>query len=313
MHQFESGFFTRQKAWHGLGEVVPEPPANANEALEKAGLNWEVSACPAYAMLPDESTIFTPYNVLVRSNDHRVLGIVKDRWTNYQNTDAFEWTVPLIESGHWTYEAAGSLREGEQCWILLKQQEVEIVPNDLLRQYLMVAWAHDGKSANYIQPTSIRVVCQNTLSQALHEQGVLRFAVRHSQFVKMNMEQIKHLLDITTAGFEQQREAFTNMAKKQIKKKKVEQILDDLFPIVDLEGKAKTIALKRRDLVETVIEQGSGIQENGLAGTQFGVFAGISEAVEHFLGENRIKDRGDNILFYKGRKVLDKAFELLAV
>lgn len=313
MHQFESGFFVRQPAWHGLGEVLPEPPNNASEALEQAGLNWRVDLCPMSTLSVTEERINTSYKAIVRSSDDRVLGIVKDRWESYQNADAFEWTVPLIESKHWTYEAAGSLRQGEQCWILLKQDEVEIVSNDLLRQYLMVVVAHDGKSANYVQPTSIRVVCQNTLNQALNEQGVARFAVRHSQFVKMNMEQIKNLLNITTAAFEEQRAVFTKMAQKQIKKKKITEVLDTLFPIEGLEGRTQTTALKKRSVLEDAIEHGSGIQENGLAGTNYGVYVGISEALEHFLGGERIKDRGENILFFNGRKVLDKAFDLLAV
>jgi len=50
-----------------------------------------------------------------------------------------------------------------------------------------------------------------------------------------------------------------------------------------------------------------------LAGTHYGVYSGISEAVEHYLGGNRITDRGENILFRNGRIVLDKAFDLLRV
>ncbi len=312
-HEFESGFFSRQPAWHGLGEVLPEPPKNALEALKKSGLDWNVNTMPLYANSPAEEWIDTPYNALVRSSDKKVLGVVKGRWTPYQNIDAMEWTIPLIESGHWEYEAAGSLKKGERCWALLRQRTIEIVPNDELRQYLMVCWAHDGKSANFIQPTSVRVVCMNTLNAALNEAGVMRFAVRHSQFVKLNMENIKELLQITTDSFETQRIEFQKMAQKQIAPKKVGVILDELFPASDKAGKAQTISEQKRDIIESLIDHGSGIQENGLAGTHYGVYSGISEAVEHYLGGNRITDRGENILFRGGRQILDKAFELLRV
>jgi phage/plasmid-like protein (TIGR03299 family) len=308
---FESGMFVRQPAWHGLGNVLDYVP-NPLEAFESSGLNWRVNKCPLFADTPDERRVKTPYYGIVRDSDDAVLGTAKGRWVCYQNEDAFAWTVPLVESGKWEFETAGSLKGGERCWALLKQNEVEIVPKDILRQYLMVCWSHDGMTSNFIQPTSVRVVCNNTLNMALREEGVSRMAVRHSQFVVMKMDAIRELYLETAAQFDSQVQAFRKLAKKKLSKAKIEAVLDELFPIGETEGKALTYAANRRELVEDAVIHGSGIQEHKLEGTAYGVLMGVTEAVEHFLGGNKITDRGENIMWRQGRVLSDKAFELLA-
>jgi len=310
-HEFESGFFTRQPAWHNLGNVLPEPPASTHEAMLQAGLDWRVNVNPLFANLPNEEWLPTGFNAIIRDSDTKVMGICKDRWTPYQNEDAFAWSLPLIESGEFEYEAAGSLKGGRNCWILLRHGDVEIVENDKLRQYLMVMWSHDGKTANIVQPTSIRVVCNNTLQQALNEKGITRLAVNHSQFVSLNMETTKEILGVANSSFENQVAEFRKLASKTLTKEKQGFLLNEIFPEVTEEGKAQTINIQNRKMIEELVQNGSGIKEHGLEGTAFAFYQGVSEAVEHFLGGNRIKDRGANILFGKGREILDKTFALV--
>jgi len=309
-HEFESGFFSRQPAWHNLGTVLEEPPQTSYEALIQSGLDWRVEVNPLFANTRTEEWLSTGYNAIMRNTDMRVLGICKDRWTPYQNEKAFEWCLPLIESGSFEYEAAGSLRQGENCWILLKHRDVEIVENDTLRQYLMVFWSHNGKAANVVQPTSIRVVCNNTLQQALNEKGINRVSVTHSQFVELNMEKVKQILGISQVSFDNQIAEFRALTNKKLTKQQVGYLLDEIFPPVEELGKAKTIRDKNRELVESLFRDGSGIKENGLEDSAFAFYQAVSEGVEHYLGGNRIKDRGMNILFGSGRETLDKAFAL---
>lgn len=309
-HMFESGMFVRQAAWHGLGEVIEHVP-NPLEAFEVSSLNWRVNKCPLLADTPREERISTPYHAIVRESDDAVLGVVKDRWTCYQNEDAFAWTVPLVESAKWQFETCGSLKGGQRCWILLKQGEVEVVPGDIINQYLMVCWAHDGMSSNFIQPTSIRVVCNNTLTMALNERGIDRHAVRHSQFVEMRMDAIRELYLEASERFEAQVKEFRMLAKKKLNKKKIENIIDVLFPLGDKTGKGLTIAQKKRDLAFEAITAGSGIQEFKLGGTAYGVMMGLNEASEHFLGGDRITDRGEYVLFRQGNLFNEKLLELV--
>ena len=55
MHNFESGFFVREPAWHGMRTVIKDAP-DSKEAIKVAGLDWKVLQAPICA-IPDESCV----------------------------------------------------------------------------------------------------------------------------------------------------------------------------------------------------------------------------------------------------------------
>ena len=105
-HYFESGFFVREAAWHGLGTVLQNAP-NTREAIRLAGLDWQVNLQPVFARVDGSHDIACEDSrAMVRSihlpnGDVRddVLGIVGDRYTPLQNTEAFAWFDPLVADG----------------------------------------------------------------------------------------------------------------------------------------------------------------------------------------------------------------------
>jgi len=44
---FETGFFVREPAWHGLGTIVQDAPTSA-DALHLAELDWTVEQKPVF-------------------------------------------------------------------------------------------------------------------------------------------------------------------------------------------------------------------------------------------------------------------------
>ena len=312
-HEFESGFFTKKEAWHKLGNLLENAP-NTDEAYNKSGLIWEVYKEQLLRQIsnPDGTTILDPVGMraLCRSTDQRVLGYCSDSYEIYQNKDAFEWCQPLIESGYWTYDAAGSLKKGEMCWILLKQAEVQLIPNDTLKEYLLVLWAHNGSKANIILPTAIRVVCMNTLNYAL-EAGGSRATIRHSSNVKLKMEEVKDMYNLYHNMFEVQRKMYVAMIDTKLTDPQVEQYVESVFPVSDeLEGKALTNINRKVDFIKSMaFGKAAGHEQLGIRNTVYGAYMAVSESVEHYLGGNRIKDRGVNILFGSGSEINDRAFK----
>ena len=95
-HEFESGFFTRKAAWHGLGEVLDFAPSNWKEALAASGLGWHVSKRPLMFVAPStelENPIIVSHSTeqfaLVRDTDNSVLGYCKNAYMPLQNAEAF--------------------------------------------------------------------------------------------------------------------------------------------------------------------------------------------------------------------------------
>ena len=196
-HEFESGMFVKEEAWHKLGVVVEEAPS-VEEAYELSGLNWNVELKPSFINIGDKAVATGDFAV-VRDKDNSIFGTVGDRYTPYQNREAFEWCRPLVESDFWHMESAGSLKGGRVCWSLLKQGETEVVSGDNLKQYLLLTWSHDGSKSVMVTPTTIRVVCNNTLQMALDNSNEIS-KVRHTASMMPRLDEIRKMYEISSVG-----------------------------------------------------------------------------------------------------------------
>jgi len=170
-HEFETGFFTKQAAWHRLGTVLDQPPT-IEQGLIEAGLDWQVKLEEIYCRNGNpsgwgDSIPIKTHKAVIRESDSSVLGIVSDRYKPLSNKQAFEFFAPLVEDGTVELEAAGSLMEGKKVWVLAKYaQNVEIKEGDELLPYLLLATGHDGKLSITCKNTPVRVVCWNTMQAA---------------------------------------------------------------------------------------------------------------------------------------------------
>jgi len=176
-HLVESMFSVREKPWHyemtkDVTKLIQEAPTSL-EALEYAGLNWNVYAKAVY---DGDGMVIPGYVANTRDSDNSVLGIVSSRYSIVQNRDAFDFTDNLIGSDM-RYETAGSLKNGKQVWLLGKMPE-RYIAGDKTEPYICFTNTHDGTGAVRVCMTPVRVVCNNTLNVAL--QGAKRsWSTRH--------------------------------------------------------------------------------------------------------------------------------------
>ena len=309
----ESMFSVKETPWHQQGEVLKDYPTT-EVAYEKSGLNWTVEKVPLMYNYKDEMHTSDEF-ALVRDKDGLPLGYCKEGYEIFQNKDGFEWCRPLVETDLWKYETAGSLRNGIVGWILLKQGEIELVHKDILKQYLLLTWAHDGSKTVQPMSTSIRVVCNNTLTAALNE-ATNRNRVKHTSKMIMKLEEIRKLYETTKEQFEHQKEIFSRMLDFKMSEGQIneyiDKVMENAFHITNLndmeESKKKTISQNVRATLIDGAFNGTGTAELGIGNTMYGVFNGLEEAVEHSLGGKRVKDRGMNILFGTGRNIVDTAY-----
>lgn len=309
---FESGFFVRQEAWHGMGHVVQTPPGNAVDACQKAGLDWDVAKLPLFFTHGGQE-IPTKYYAIVREGDNKVFGQCTREYHPLQNFDAMEWCEPLLDTELWTYETAGSLKEGQVCWVLLKQDETQIVPNDVFKRYLLFTWNHSGRQASTIRPVSIRVVCANTLRAAMGEEGQDSIRrVWHTSEQWRRLEEIRKFYKMTSLEFARQQDIFRRFADVTWNDSQLEFFVEKAVPMPEEEGGRKlTIFQKHRDaLAEMVVDgKASGAKQLGIKNTAYGAFMAATEFYEHYYGGGRVKDRGTNILYGTGCRIMDNIFE----
>lgn len=281
-HQFESGFFVNKGAWHGLGTVLDNPPSTA-QAIQEAGLNWQVKEQPIYTENQRGLSPIATHKSLVRSTDHQLLGIVSQQYSPLQNQDAFSWFDFLLHEGDVSLESAGSLKEGKRVWILAKinQDASDILKDDAVEPYLLLSNSHDGSTAVWIQFTPIRVVCANTLSLALsRRQQDLKsgraFSIRHQGNLQHKLSQAKTALDFARQNFAIAVEEYKAMANHQLNSDDL-----DLYLSLVLDNEQPQ-SLRAYPQIVSNFEEGRG--NNGQ--TLWDAYNGVTEWLDHQRGNN---------------------------
>ncbi len=166
-----SFFSVKQKAWHGLGQIVEDYPTSA-EALKFAGLDYEVIKAPNTHILPSSNKVVSESSFFTyRSDNEAILGdkVGKD-YHIVQNREAFNFFDAIVGNGEGImYETAGALGDGERIFITAKLPGYIRVGNgdDVTEKYIFLTTSHDGSGSITAAFTPIRIVCQNTLNASL--------------------------------------------------------------------------------------------------------------------------------------------------
>lgn len=221
-----SFFSVKEKAWHGLGQIVEGYPTS-KEALQLAGLDFEVKKMPNIHRLANGTeTISDTSFFTYRTDNGAVLG--DKLGTDYnivQNTDAFTFFDSIVGGDGIMYETAGALGRGEKIFITAKLPDyIKVGSDDLIEKYIFLTTTHDGSSSITAAFTPIRIVCQNTLSMALHNcSNVVK--IRHTKNAEQNLKEAHKIMGITNKLSEHLDGIFNQWAKVRMTDKQVLQLI----------------------------------------------------------------------------------------
>ena len=233
----ETMFSVREKPWHGLGTIVEEAKTS-KEAIELAGLNWNVVNKPIYT----DGMKIPNYVANIRDSDNSVLGIVTNRYQIVQNSEAFDFTDSLLNE-QVKYETAGSLFNGKKIWLLAKMPSTKIL-DDEVEPYICFTNTHDGSGAVRCIMTPVRVVCNNTLNLALST-AKRAWSTRHVGDIMQKLEQAKKSLGLANNYIEELSKTADIMANTKISEEEVNNIVSSLFPINEEDSDRKKNNMKQ--------------------------------------------------------------------
>lgn len=195
--------------WHGLGESMDEG-ATIDEWRIAAGLDWELERRAVYYSVTETTdghaknvpTIIEGRKALVRSDTQVCLSIMSDRYKIVQPKDILEFYRDLVEDSHFTIETAGSLKGGKKIWALARGNlDLRISGQDLIKPYLLLATACDGTMSTVGDLTTVRVVCNNTLTMAVGSNGAAA-AIRIPHSRTFDPDAVKQELGVVEERFE---------------------------------------------------------------------------------------------------------------
>lgn len=221
-----SFFSVKEKAWHGLGQIIDQFP-NSAEALRFAGLDYEVVKRPNIHRLDNGIEIISDNSFYsYRPDTGAVLG---DKLGNdyevIQNVEAFAFFDAIVGGDGIQFETAGALGKGERIFITAKLPEyIKVGNNDLIEQYLFLTTSHDGYGSITAAFTPVRVVCRNTLNAALKNQSNC-IKIRHTVNAKERLEQAHKLMGISNTLSAQLETIFNRWTRVQINDPEVKKLI----------------------------------------------------------------------------------------
>lgn len=272
--EVESMMYNRERGlpWHGLGTGV-EGAATAKEAIVAAGLDWEVELRKVYTTNDKGNKILIPGNfAVVRDSDESVLGMVKSRYTPFQNREAFAFTDNLVDSNEAKYDTAGSLRGGKVVFLSMEVPDSILVGGeDAHNMYILLRTSHDGTKAIGVYVTMIRAVCMNTVTLATNT-AKYSWSMPHVSTLQGKLQEARDTLELSFSYADE----FSKMAEQLMLTKLTDDravnILEEVLP-----HRPKT-----EEKIDEIMNCLRTSDKNGYYGTGWGLVNALTEYHQHW-------------------------------
>ena len=317
--------YVGEMPWTGLGVGLQEPPT-CKEAIRIAGLDWPVESVPTFARLVvnadgQASGIASGEHAIIRTTDGAVLGNVGPSYVPLQNSEAFDFFAPAVEAGYCALETAGSLRGGRIVWILarIKDTTAEVVSGDPVNPFFLLSNGHDGVRAVSVGFTGIRVVCQNTLTLAHHNDKSRLIKVRHTKNLKNGLDKIAEIIDWQRSTFAATVEQMRAMARFGVNTETLKAYVSEVFaPEISVRAHRKEDSAEKA--VEKLLEKitpafegvgaaGQGNALPGVRGTMWGAYNAVTGYLTHERGRSA-DNRLNSLWFGQGANTNQRAFDV---
>lgn len=315
--------------WHGLGFQIAAGD-DAATIQKKAGLDFEI--LKGKVMYQTEGGVLLDgaslnRSVLYRSDTNAPLSVMStEGFQIHQPAEIMDFIASSARAMGWEIETAGSLNGGRKIWALANIGEEATLPGgDRVKGYLLAATACDGTMASDFRFTSIRVVCDNTLTMATRngEQDTGgRVKVYH--YNTLDIEAVKKQLGIAStvwASFIQQAKELTEIRLSQ---KKAMKILRKVFEKpsekiivgdeIVTDEKFIESSITARKVLELYQGQGIGMDLRSSKGTGWGLVNATTEYYDHASKTRSVDNRLNAAWFGSGatkkQEVVDAIFEM---
>lgn len=280
--------FSGEKTWHGLGSELQEG-ASIDEWKIASGLDWEVfeSAVNYQAMDGIQTKTYTvpDKRVLFRSDNKLALSIVSDDYHVVQPGQVLEFFRDITELNGFTLSAAGSLFDGRRFWATASVGKTfNAVSDDAINGQLLLVTSVDGSLSTQAKFTSTRVVCNNTLTVALGENG--KRAVRKTHASEWDAKEFKLDLGLIDSGWEKFNEKIKRLTEIKVSDAFTQNFFQKKFfddtKDADKQGLG---AYRKVNTLMDLYRNGTGAEYS--KGTAYGILNAATELFTHGITQGR--------------------------
>lgn len=298
------------KPWHMLGRELT-PGASIDTWTREAGLAYTVLESPVLfkTEAATEPETFKGRKVLHRSDTGGALAVVSDGYHVVQPAEVMGFFGKLVEIGGFEMETAGALSDGRRIWALAKvSQGADVVDGDIVRPYVLLGTSYDGTMATVAKFTSVRVVCNNTITMALGQAEAGTVRVLHSE--RFDADRVRLELGIVADSWERFLVQSRKLAGEPLAAADADEFVKTLLqPYHTSKLKIEETRGYRR-ILELFNGQAIGSGIPGVAGTRWAMLNAVTELIDHERGRSE-STRLESAWFGTGAAIKNKALELL--
>ncbi|SDF82037.1 phage/plasmid-like protein TIGR03299 [Paraburkholderia phenazinium] len=314
MHLVQSMAFVGDTPWHGLGnQLAPNQPL---EVWAKAsGMDWKIEESEVRFVAGTSGLgsihAFPEQKVLYRSDTKAPLSVVSSRYQVVQPAEILDFYKDLTDVSGFELETAGVLKDGKKLWALARTgQSTTLKGKDQVNAYLLLATACDGTLATTAQFTSVRVVCNNTLSIALGNDSTGAVKVPHrSQF---DAQAVKRQLGIAVSSWDSFMVRVKALSERKVSDSAAETFFRRVLTYPAGGPNMPTPAINDSAIkaVQTLYAgRGKGATLPSASGTAWGLVNSVTEFVDHQRRAHSDDHRRDAAWFGAGATIKQRAWD----
>lgn len=312
--------FVGETPWHGLGQSLTRD-SDLETWRREAGLDWEAIATPVIAGDYGQAH---DYKAIVRSDNKKVLSVVGAKYQLVQPGEVLEFFADMIRDSGWYLHTAGALKGGNRVWAMATNDQIETVgKGDAVSNNLLLATSMDGSMRTTVLETSIRVVCNNTLTYAVRDGDRRSAGLRISHRQTWDPISVKKIMALREAGFHTFIEASRRLAETGVSLADTRDLLHRIFKTDNQPNTSWMGSLADRNADQELAEsrgfrsvmalfqgEGRGSSLKTSKGTVWGLLNSVTEYVDHYMG-NTDDGRLDAAWFGRGSEIKNRAHEIL--
>ncbi|AJY51527.1 DUF932 domain-containing protein [Halomonas sp. KO116] len=320
-HLVEQMAYVGATPWHGLGQQL-----DRHQPLEvwqqQAGMNWHIEEAPVRFIAEGASHLgsihsFPEQKVLYRSDTKAPLSVVSQRYKVVQPEEILEFYRDLTEYAGYELETAGVLKGGRKFWALARSGlSTSLKGQDEVNDYLLLATSCDGTLATMATPTTVRVVCNNTLQIAVDGTSQAVKVPHRSEF---DPRAVKRQLGISVSQWNDFMYRMKTLAERKITRQEAQQYLQSVICGAEkpLDDPSKLPNYRALNKVQKLYHgEGRGAHLVTAKDTAWGLLNAVTEYVDHDKRARSNDTRMDSAWFGQGaqlkQEALDAALQLVS-
>ena len=250
---------------------------SAEEAIEKAGLNFTVSKRPLSFMGMDGQPIpFTDKVGIVRDDTDALMGVASPSYGIMQYEQGFSCLNALVR-GENRFVRAGATRNGARAFITAQiggDWLVDGREEERHTTYLTAKMSHDSSGEFEIFLTFLRQICSNGMKGMVRGRG---FSARHSKNILNKTADVAKVLCLIEESQDLYQEQMKSLMRAQVDSEYIQNFIETLMPSADKE--VSTRLQNNRDSLKSLIIRGTGTYGK----TKHDIIHGVTEYTDHVM------------------------------